>query len=131
MFRQYPRHATRVLIHQFITDLFGEIRRGYYPDTPYLEAIEFTVIANAIVLASNAGGRLTVKDLAERIGMPRRTLSDKLRILEAKGYIRRDGRDVVIVETLLATAEAEAVINRVIELIYAMAEALHQVGEDT
>jgi len=123
MLRRYPRHEVRAVIHSFNRRYFHTIHRSYFPDEEYLEAMAFVVIAADIM---DYGSPLNVSNLADRVGIARKTLSDKLKRFDAKGFTARDNGGVVINPDLAGSAQAEITLDLICDLIIEAGDALRE-----
>jgi len=88
----------RLAYLRMMATLHHNAHRAYYPDLPFTEGVELTLITNAIYLAQRDGEPFNIQQLVEHLGMPRTTMRRRLEYLETRGFVliteRRVGRRV-------------------------------------
>jgi|SRR5262245_47508510 len=86
---------------------------------------QFAYIARVLWSATLRGKKLTAQQIAYTIGMPRTTVSRKLRHLSKLGYVTQNGSAYVISDAALRSISP--LLDRAIALILETAAELHAV----
>jgi hypothetical protein len=121
-----PFHETRLIIAR----LLHEVLRLGFPDLPFMQAVETTVIVTAIFSAENEGEPFTAQSLSTHLGMPRATLFRRLSYLESKGTVRRDAQGLRINPQIFATPIRDKNIRHLRQIIIDAGIALSKMDTD-
>jgi predicted transcriptional regulator len=84
-----PRREIRAVTWTLLSDINRLIHRAFFPDMPFHETGDLTLIVLAILRMHLADTPLTIVGLAQEMQMPRSTLYARLDVLEARGIIEQ------------------------------------------
>lgn len=120
---EVPFHESRLIIARMLHDVlrFGH---GAFAELPFIEAVETTMIATAILIGESDGRPFTTLGLAKHLQMPRATLVRRLSILVAKGIIRRDARALRLNPQIFASPIRDEAILRLRQIVIDAGTAL-------
>lgn len=119
-----PFRDIRLVYLRLIADLLHNSHRAYYPDLRFIEAVEATLISNAIFIAEAEGKPLTAAGLAKHLDIPRATLLRRLAYLKSKGFLRSNGRRLRIDMAILSSSAHAENLPRACRIILDAAQEL-------
>jgi len=123
---EVPFHESRLIIARMLHDVmrFGH---GAFTELPFIQAVEITMIATAILMRESDGQPFTTLGLATHLQMPRATLIRRLSFLASKGIIRRDARALRINPRIFASPIRDEAIRRLRQIVIDAGTALSEV----
>ena len=125
-----PRRNIRVIIAQLLADVLRLRHRDYYPELPFMETVEISVILMTIFSAECNGKPLSALGLSKHLEMPRATLLRRLSFLESRGEIRREAQRLRVNAAIFATSSRDQTIRRLRQTVINAGAALSQIDTD-
>jgi len=110
---------------RLVVEILRAGHRAYFPDVPFIEAVEAELIVIEIMIAELDGKPFTTLRLAKHLQMPRTTLVRRIAYLVKKGALTRDARSKLhISRSIVASPAGDRSAARVRQLILDAGNAL-------
>ena len=120
-----PHQAVRDVGGRLVVEILRAGHRAYFPDVPFIEAVEAELIVIEIMIAELDGKPFTTLRLAKHLQMPRTTLVRRIAYLVKKGALTRDARSKLhISRSIVASPAGDRSAARVRQLILDAGNAL-------